>query len=415
MPSQSYDVVIVGGGSAGIATAASLLNRTKALSIAIIEPSRTHIYQPGWTMVGAGIFKPEETIRPMANVMPKGTTWIEKGAAGFQPQQNAVELDDGSLVGYRALIVTPGLKLNFAAIEGLEETLGENGVTSNYRYDLAPYTWELARNLKSGTALFTQPPMPIKCAGAPQKAMYLSSDWWQQKSALDKIDVQFHNAGGVLFGVADFVPPLMKTINEYGINLNLNSQLVKVDGPNQIAYFNQIKDGEVIGQIERQFDMLHVCPPQTGLDFMQNQPITDANGWLKVDPETLQNPDYANIFGLGDCVNTTNAKTAAAARKQAPVVAENLLAFLNHQPLPAGYDGYGSCPLTVSRSHILLAEFGYGGKLLPTFPKWLLEATKPSRFSWWLKASAMPPVYWHLMLKGREWLAKPIDRTQVKK
>jgi sulfide:quinone oxidoreductase len=144
---------------------------------------------------------------------------------------------------------------------------------------------------------------------------------------------------------------------------------------------------------------------------MQNQSITNADGWLEVDPETLQNPDYANIFGLGDCINTSNAKTAAAARKQAPVVAENLLAYLHHQPLSAGYDGYGSCPLTVSRSHILLAEFGYGGKLLPTFPKWLLEATKPSRFSWWLKASAMPWVYWHLMLKGREWLAKPKIRT----
>lgn len=411
MPNQSYDVVIVGGGSAGIAAASSILKRTKNLSIAIIEPSRTHSYQPGWTLVGAGIFQPEETIRPMAKVLPSNTTWIEKGAAGFQPHQNMVELSDGSLVGYRALVVAAGLKLDFAAIEGLENTLGANGVTSNYCYDLAPYTWELTRNLKSGTALFTQPFMPIKCAGAPQKVIYLASDWWQQKGALNKLNIQFHNAGAMLFGVPSFVPPLMEKINDYGIDLNLNSQLVKVDGAKQTALFNQLQDGKIVGQLERQFDMLHVCPPQRGHDFMQNQSITNADGWLEVDPETLQNPDYANIFGLGDCINTSNAKTAAAARKQAPVVAENLLAYLHHQPLSAGYDGYGSCPLTVSRSHILLAEFGYGGKLLPTFPKWLLEATKPSRFSWWLKASAMPWVYWHLMLKGREWLAKPKIRT----
>ncbi|MDP6164532.1 MAG: FAD/NAD(P)-binding oxidoreductase [Gammaproteobacteria bacterium] len=411
MPNQSYDVVIVGGGSAGIAAAASILKRTKNLSIAIIEPSRTHSYQPGWTLVGAGIFQPEETIRPMAKVLPSNTTWIEKGATGFQPHQNMVELSDGNLVKYSALVVAAGLKLDFAAIEGLEDTLGANGVTSNYRYELAPYTWELTRNLKSGTALFTQPTMPIKCAGAPQKVIYMASDWWQQKGALNKLNIQFHNAGAMLFGVPSFVPPLMEKINDYGIDLNLNSQLVKVDGAKQTALFNQLQDGKIVGQLERQFDMLHVCPPQTGHDFMQNQSITNADGWLEVDPETLQNPDYANIFGLGDCINTSNAKTAAAARKQAPVVAENLLAYLHHQPLSAGYDGYGSCPLTVSRSHILLAEFGYGCKLLPTFPKWLLEATKPSRLSWWLKASAMPSVYWHLMLKGREWLAKPKIRT----
>ncbi len=171
MPNQSYDVVIVGGGSAGIAAAASILKRTKNLSIAIIEPSRTHSYQPGWTLVGAGIFQPEETIRPMAKVLPSNTTWIEKGATGFQPHQNMVELSDGNLVKYSALVVAAGLKLDFAAIEGLEDTLGANGVTSNYRYELAPYTWELTRNLKSGTALFTQPIMPIKCAGAPQQVI----------------------------------------------------------------------------------------------------------------------------------------------------------------------------------------------------------------------------------------------------
>lgn len=411
MPSQSFDIVIVGGGAAGIAVAASLLRRTKDLSIAIIEPADTHSYQPGWTLVGAGIFKPDSTIRPMANVMPMGCKWIQQAVVNFQPQQNLVELDDGRLIGYQALIVAPGLKLHFAGIEGLKETLGKNGVTSNYRYDLAPYTWQLARTLSSGTALFTQPPVPIKCAGAPQKAMYLSCDWWQQKGKLAKLDVQFHNAGGALFSVAEFVPPLEKTVAKYGIDLQLNSQLVKVDGPNQTAYFNQLNDGQVVGQISQKFDLLHVCPPQTGLDFMQNQLITDANGWLKVDPETLQNPDYANIFGAGDCINTSNAKTAAAARKQAPVVAENVLAYLHYQALPTGYDGYGACPLTVSRTHILLAEFGYGGKLLPSFPKWLIKATKPSRIAWWLKASAMPLIYWHLMLKGREWLLKTIDRT----
>jgi sulfide:quinone oxidoreductase len=91
------------------------------------------------------------------------------------------------------------------------ETLGRNGVTSNYRYDLAPYTWELVQGLKRGRAIFTQPPMPIKCAGAPQKAMYLSGDALAPQRRARNIDIQFMNAGGVLFGVKDYVPALRAT------------------------------------------------------------------------------------------------------------------------------------------------------------------------------------------------------------
>jgi sulfide:quinone oxidoreductase len=407
MPKINYDVCIVGAGAAGIAVASSLLKRQPQLQIALIEPSKTHAYQPGWTLVGAGIFSQQQTLRSTQSVMPKAVTWIQDAAAEFQAAQNRVILESGATVEYRALVVAPGLKLDFEAIEGLTETLGQHGVTSNYRVDLAPYTWQLVQELQQGTALFTQPPMPIKCAGAPQKALYLSSDWWQQRGTLSNIDVAFHNAGGVLFGVPAYVPALMDTVSGYAIDLQLNSQLVKVDGPNKIATFNLIKDGAVVGQENKTFDMLHVCPPQTAHDFMQDQPICDAAGWVKVNQESLQNPDFPNVFGLGDGANTPNAKTAAAVRKQAPVVAKNLLSMLAQQPLTASYDGYGSCPLTVSRSRIVLAEFGYGGKLLPTFPKWLLDGTRPTRSAWWLKAKAMPTIYWQLMLKGREWLTKP--------
>jgi len=407
MPKLNYDVCIVGAGAAGIATASSLLKRQPQLKIAIVDPSQTHAYQPGWTLVGAGIFTPQKTIRKMHKVIPKGVTWIQQSALKFNAEENTLILDNQYSIEYRALVVAPGLKLDFEAIEGLSETLGKNGVTSNYRFDLAPYTWELVQQLKQGTAIFTQPPMPIKCAGAPQKALYLSSDWWQQQGLLTSINVAFHNAGGVLFGVPAYVPALMDAVKGYDIDLQLNSQLVKVDGPTQTATFNLIKDGTVVSQKSITFDMLHVCPPQTAHDFMHGQPIVDAAGWVDVKPDTLQNPHYNNVFGLGDGANTPNAKTAAAVRMQAPVVALNVISHLAQQPLTATYDGYGSCPLTVSRNKIVLAEFGYGGKLLPSFPTWLLDGTQPTRRAWWLKAKAMPSIYWHLMLKGREWLTNP--------
>ena len=171
-----FDVVIVGAGAGGIAVAASLKAREPGLEIAVIDPADIHYYQPGWTMVGGGVFEPHQTAKTMGSLIPQGVHWIKAAVAAFEPKDSAVILDGCRVVRYDRLVVCPGLKLDWDAIEGLEDTLGRNGVTSNYRYDLAPYTWELVQGLRGGRALFTQPPMPIKCAGAPQKAMYLSGD-----------------------------------------------------------------------------------------------------------------------------------------------------------------------------------------------------------------------------------------------
>ncbi len=403
----SHTVVIIGGGSAGIATASSLLRRRPSLDVAIIEPRQTHYYQPGWTMVGGGIFDAEFTARRMKDFIPQKAQWIEGAAAKFHPEANTIELEDGRHVKYEMLVVAPGLRLDFQKVQGLEDTLGKNGVTSNYRYDLAIYTWELVQGLKTGTAIFTQPPMPIKCAGAPQKAMYLSADHWFRTGALKNINIHFCNAGGVIFGVKEYVPALMEYVKKYNAHLDFGENLIKVDGPNKTAWFEKTDAEGQTSVTERKFDMLHVCPPQSAPDFIKTSPLANEGGWVDVDPETLRHTRYMNIYSLGDACSSPNAKTMAAARKQAPIVATNVLAKLDNRRARAVYDGYGSCPLTVERGKIVLAEFGYGGKLLPSFPKWFIDGTRPSRLSWFLKEKILPPVYWKGMLKGKEWLAKP--------
>lgn len=399
----NHQVVIIGGGAAGIATASSMLKRRPSLDIAIIEPSEDHYYQPGWTMVGGGIFDAPVTRRPMASVMPKRASWLRTAAASFQPESNQVTLSDGTAITYKVLIVAPGIRLAWEKIEGLEQALGKNGVTSNYRYDLAPYTWDLVRNLKSGRAIFSQPPMPIKCAGAPQKAMYLSCDAWMERGVLSDIDVEFRNAGGGLFGVKEYVPALMEYAEKYAIDLKLNQTLTAVDGPGQKAVFKTEAGEETVD-----FSMLHAVPPQVSPQFVADSPLGNTvSGFVDIDKFTLQHVRYPNVFGAGDAGSAPNAKTAAAARKQAPIAAVNALAVLDAKQPVADYDGYGSCPLTVERGKIVLAEFGYDGKLLPSFPKWLIDGTRPSRLGWLLKSEAMPWIYWNGMLKGQEWLVKP--------
>lgn len=402
-----YDVVIVGGGAGGIATASSLLARKSGLSIAIIDPSDVHYYQPGWTMVGGGVFEARETAKTMGSLIPRGVKWIKAAVAAFEPGNNAVILDGCVVVTYDRLVVCPGLKLDWAGVEGLEETLGRNGVTSNYRYDLAPYTWQLVQEMKQGRALFTQPPMPIKCAGAPQKALYLSGDAWFRRGVLKNIDIQFMNAGGVLFGVKEYVPALMKYVEKYDADLNFFHTLTSVDGAAKKATFKVAKPDTDTTEVTVDFDMMHVCPPQTAPDFIRVSELADAAGWVDVDQATLRHKTYDNIWSLGDVMNAPNAKTMAAARKQAPTVAENIVADINGGSPVAQYDGYGSCPLTVERGKIVLAEFGYGGALKPSFPSFIIDGTKPSRAAWFLKEKLLPPIYWQAMLKGKEWMAKP--------
>jgi len=228
---STHDIVIIGGGAGGIATAASLLKRRPLLDIAIVEPQSEHYYQPGWTMVGGGVFDAPVTCRPMASVMPERAHWIRRAAASFQPEVNRVTLDDGSTIEYKLLVVAPGIRL----------------------------AWE---------QIFSQPPMPIKCAGAPQKAMYLSCDAWAERGVLDMIDVEFRNAGGVLFGVEAYVPALMDYVARYGINLKLQQKLVAVDGEAKTATFETIEGAETVS-----FDMLHAVPPQVAPDFLARSPL----------------------------------------------------------------------------------------------------------------------------------------------
>jgi sulfide:quinone oxidoreductase len=400
---EHTEVLVVGGGAAGLATTASLLKRDKHLQITVIEPKDEHYYQPGWTLIGGGVFQPEQTKRSTASVMPPEATWIKDSVTQFIPEQNQVVLASGKVIQYQALVVAPGIKLDWDQIEGARETLGENGVSSNYEFAHAATTWRNVKALETGKAVFTQPPMPIKCAGAPQKAMYLSADYWAKQQRLKDIDIEFYNAGGVLFGVPDYVPALERYVEKYGISLNFGKTLTAVDGPAKQAWFTT-PEGE---RFSTNFDMLHISPPQCAPDFVSASKLANEAGWVDVSQTTLQHTRYGNVFSLGDVCSAPNAKTAAAVRKQAPVVAHNLISLLQGRDSVAHYDGYGSCPLIVERGKVILAEFGYGGKILPTAPTWLINGKKPTWAGWFLKATMLPPIYFDLMLKGNEFLAAP--------
>lgn len=390
-----HTVVIIGAGTAGASVAASLRRKLPQLDIAVVEPSRQHYYQPAWTLVGGGQYALEKTRRDVAGVLPDSVELIASEVVSFAPVDNEIGLSDGSRLRYEFLIVAAGIQLNWNAIEGLTDTLGKNGVSSNYRSDLAPYTWECIQNFKAGTAIFTQPETPIKCAGAPQKALYLTADYLRKQGR--RADLRFYTAAGAMFGVPFYSKALDQVMAAYQATPVFGRKLVAVNGSAKTATFETTAEGEKRRE-EVRFDFLHVVPPQSAPDFIRNSTLADAAGWLDVNKSTLQHTRHANVFGLGDCTSTPNSKTAAAVKSQVPVVAGNVLSALQGGGNVLEYDGYAACPLTTSAGKVLLAEFCYGGAVSPSLP---LDPRVPRRLYWWLKKRLLPYFYWNVLLQGK--------------
>ena len=395
--SNHHKVLIIGGGTAGISVAARL-RRAGIDGIAVVEPSSQHYYQPLFTVVGGGRAPQSATVRPEAGVMPKGVTWVHDAAADADPQAQAVTTASGRVLTYDFLVVAPGIQLDFGKVPGLPEALGQRGVSSNYRFDLTPRTWEFIRDLRGGTALFTMPAGPIKCAGAPQKIAYLAADYWRQQKVLDRTRIILVLPTAAMFSQPDWAKVLEGIAAGYGIEVRKESQLTEVDGDNNRAVIADTKAGtkETID-----YDILHATPPQSAPDWVKQTPLADPAspfGYVQVDKHTLQSPDWPNVFSLGDASSLPTSKTGAAIRKQSPILVANLLAAMRGQPLTGRYNGYTSCPLVTSRNRMLLAEFDYDFKRTPTLP--LINTLKPRYDMWLLKRYGLPAMYWNLMVKG---------------
>jgi len=416
-----YQILIIGGGTAGITVAAQLRSKDKSLKVAILEPSEKHYYQPAWTLVGAGTYKFEDTERSEARYIPKGVTWVKDKATELIPEKNMVKTGKSGEITYDYLVLAPGLIMAPELLPGLSEVMDKGVVCSNYTNP--NHTWEVLKTFKGGNAVFTQPTTPIKCGGAPQKIMYLAEEYFRRSGVRDKTKVIFATPGTVIFGVEDFAKTLTKIIADRDIILKTFYAPVKIDGAKQEITFKYIKgdfdeyskklDARIMEKMSGEteitihYDMLHLAPPQQAPDFVRNSSVSmkegPGKGWVDVDINTLQHLRFPNVFSLGDVAALPTAKTGAAVRKQAPVVVGNLL-HLMKTSIVGGmkYEGYSSCPLVTGYSKMVLAEFKYDNvrDSDPLISKFV-DTSKEQYSMWLLKKYVLPRMYWDMMLRGR--------------
>ncbi len=395
MGETKHDIIIVGAGSAGITVAAQLKKADKNLDIAIIDPAEVHYYQPLFTLVGAGVSTLSETRRSQESLIPSGVTWYKKSVMSFSPNENRLTCDDKSSFAYNFLVVCPGIQIDWAKIIGLREALGKNGVCSNYSAETVEKTWETIQSFKSGRAIFTFPDTLIKCAGAPQKIMYLAEHYFRKQGVRDNAEVMFISAGKSIFGVKKYADALSRIIEKRGIKTLFGYNLESIDGPGQSATFRNVETQE---EKKLDFKMIHVTPPMSAPGFIRASALANEAGWVDVDQYKLVHKKYENIFALGDASSLPTSKTGAAIRMQAPVVVGQLLAKRNGKPSDLSYNGYTSCPLVTGYGKLILAEFDYSGQPTETFP---FDQSKERLSMYLLKKYGLPMLYWQGMLKGR--------------
>jgi eukaryotic sulfide quinone oxidoreductase len=406
-PARKHKAVIIGGGSAGLNVSHQLLRtgRFAADEIAIVDPAKWHHYQPGWTLVGGGLKSKEELRRPLGELIDPKLKFYNDKVEGFSPEENLVKLADGSSLRYEQLVVAPGIHVNMNSIKGLSEAAAnpDAPVSSIFTYDTCDKVFRTISNFQKGTAIFTQPAGVVKCAGAPQKIMWLALDAWKQKGiytpdnlSSSPAKIAFATGLPVMFGVPKYNAKLSEFREERGVEGLFQHDLVAIDGNKAIFALPEGKD-----QVEKHFDFLHVVPKMGPHAFVKNSALANEAGFVDVDDATTRHKKYPNVWSLGDASSLPTSKTIAAITAQAPVLIDNMLQAMENKEPISMYDGYTSCPLLTEYGKVMLAEFKYGGVPKETFNGWFgIDQAIPRRAFYQLKQHFFPWVYYQSMVKG---------------
>lgn len=397
-------IVIAGAGAAGLAAASRLAEQLDGASITLVDGRKEHFYQPGYTLVGAGLKPASYVVSTTAEYVPKGVDWIEERVAEFDPEGNKVVTESGKAIPYDFLLVATGLKLDYAAIPGMDvDQIGKNGLGSVYHSAAAAEaTWRSMSDFadKGGIGLFLRPGTEMKCAGAPLKYTFITDDYLRRRGNRGKAELVYNANNKVLFSVPIVSEKVRMLFDDRKVKVNYERILESIDLGKRIAIFKS-----PIGPVEHPYDFINVIPPMRAPDAVRNSPLPwqeggwAKDGWIEVDKHSLRHKRFDNVFAVGDVAGVPKGKTAASVKWQVPVAVDHLLASIAGKESSSVYNGYTSCPLITRLGQAMLVEFDYKDNLVPSFPG-VIAPLEELWITWVMKTMALKPTYLS-MLRGR--------------
>lgn len=399
----SARIVIVGAGAGGTALANRLVRRLEGATITVIDPRQAHYYQPGLSLVAAGLKPPGYVVSETSQWLPDGITWLSDSVAAVDPVTKTVSTAGGETLGYDWLVLAPGLVLDHDAIDGFSlDMVGENGIGALYAGpEYAARTWEAASRFveEGGVGLFTRPETEMKCAGAPLKHTFLIDDIARRAGNAGRVNMVYAAPQSSLFGVPIVAEKVRMLFEDRGVETMMSRRLTGIDAGTKRATF-----ATDTGTDEVAYDYLHVIPPQRAPEFIRQSGLAWADkwtdqGWVEVDMQTLRHLRYPDIFALGDVAGVPKGKTAASVKWQVPVVEDHLVSAIAGSAGTQVYDGYTSCPLITQVGRAMLVEFDYHNNLVPSFPG-VIAPLEELWISWLMKEVALKATY-NAMLRGK--------------
>lgn len=395
-------IVIAGAGAGGLTAASQLSRRMPNARITIIDRQERHYFQPGYTLIGSGVWREGQVIDSTERFLPRNVDWVRADIAEFDPDGNRVVTSNGQEIAYDYLIVAIGVHLDYEAVEGMERSLiGSHGIASIYAGPAeAATSWRLMEAFieNGGQGHFGRPATDMKCAGAPLKFALLTEDRLTTRGGRSGAELHYHAHNQGLFAVPPVNEKVKQIFETRGINTRFGHVIHAIDpGNRRVSY--RTADGIA----EFDYDFIHLVPPMRAPDVLVNSPLPWQDGpfaaesWLEVDMHNLQHRRYANIFGIGDINGVPKGKTAASVKWQAPVAVSNLIDVIEGREMRARYNGYTSCPLVTRVGTAMLVEFDYDDNLTPSFP--FIDPLQESWVSWVIEEKALLPTY-NAMLRG---------------
>jgi sulfide:quinone oxidoreductase len=391
-------IVIAGAGAAGLALANQLVRRLDGARITLIDPRREHWYQPGFTLVGAGLKDAAYPVSTTAEWVPPGATLIEASVAEVDPEARRVTTSAGQVIDYDYLMATTGCVLDFDSIDGFDRSLiGRNGMAALYagpQEAAASARLQDAFVAKGGVGLFFRPETEMKCAGAPLKYAFLTDDRLRRSGRREDSELIYVAPQASLFGVPIVAEKVRMLFGDRGIETRFGRTLTAIDPERRVATF-ALADG---GTEDIAYDFTNVIPPmrvcspfrQSSLAWQEGPWAHD--GWIEVDKHTMRHRRYPDVFAVGDAAGVPKGKTAASVKWQTPVAVDQLVAEIAGTESTASYNGYTSCPLITRIGRAMLVEFDYDNNLVPSFPG-VIAPLEELWITWLMKEIALKPTY----------------------